>query len=228
MATRYFLAFPASDALVTAGERLLDQHAKQSKDSLVPNIDSLLDVFIPSFMRAIMSDVGDAVQLGPKASKVIHSASSTISKTLGFMLGKMIKKRSNDELADFMAFIQDIYLRADQNSSGVASVGCEITEELYTTMHRLMVIMKDGRLEEIRDEQAQVMLQIVDSYVNNMMKRMIGTIPVNFVVKKICDGGIVTSRGAGHMVVNKVFKGMDEASMERLSDYFEAMMVTTD
>jgi len=226
MATRYFLAFVASPELTAAADKVLDLHATQSSESWVPHFDDLIDLFVPGFLNAFLVDTCDAVGLSPRASKIIHSTANTLSKTISAMVGKLLKKRTNEELVPMAEFIDEVYLRADQCSVGKASVGCEIDQALFEDIHRVTGEVRNGRLEEVRDELAAVMLKVVDSTIENMMVRTIGLLKTNFVVQKICDAAVATCRGAGHMVVNKVFKNLDEESMLHLGVFFEEMLVT--
>jgi len=226
MTTRYFLAFPASAELITAAEKVLDLHATQATESWAPHFDHLIGLFVPGFLNAFLVDTCDAVGLSPRSSKIIHSTSNTLSKTISVMVGKLLKKRSNEELVPMAEFIDDVYLREEQCSTGKNSVGCEINKALFEEVHRVTGEVREGRLEEVRGELTEVMLKVVDATIDSMMVRAIGLLKVNFVVKKICDAAVATCRGAGHMVVNKVFKNLDEESMLRLGVFFEDMLVT--
>ncbi|OUS27628.1 hypothetical protein A9Q99_14410 [Gammaproteobacteria bacterium 45_16_T64] len=226
MTTRYFLAFAVSPELKSAADNVLDHYERKTPESWSPHFDTLMELFIPAFLKALMLDTCDAVGLSPRASKLIHSASNTLSKTITAMVGKLLKKRTNEELEPLAQFVKDTYLTAETCSNGKVSVGCELGEKVYNDITRLTGEVRDGRLDEVRDELAVVMIQVVDACIDNMMVEIIGLLKVNFVVKKICDAAVVTSRAAGHMVVNKVFKDLDEPSMLRLGDFFDDMLVT--
>ncbi|PCJ44487.1 MAG: hypothetical protein COA99_06815 [Moraxellaceae bacterium] len=226
MTTRYFLSFPASVPLAHEIEALLELQIHSPTEKVVPHVERLMELFVPTFLKGALTDVGDAAMLSPRANKVIASAVATIAKTVSFMLGKMIKKRSNEELAELIEFIGDTYISSGQCSSGVTSIGCDIGEDLFVNLKRLMGEVRKGNLEEVREEQGEVMIQIVNKYIDNMMQNMIDTLSVNFVVKKICNAAVATCRGAGHMVVNRVFKGMDEEAMINVVDFFEDRLVT--
>ena len=226
MTTRYFLAFPASAELISAADKVLDLHATQATESWVPHFDHLIDLFVPGFLNAFLVDTCDAVGLSPRSSKIIHSTTNTLSKTISAMVGKLLKKRSNEELIPMAEFIDEVYLREDQCSTGRNSVGCEIDKALFDEIHRVTGEVRDGRLEEVRDELTAVMLNVVDATIESMMVRTISLLKTNFVVRKICDAAVATCRGAGHMVVNKVFKNLDEESMLHLGVFFEEMLVS--
>ncbi|MBV1921180.1 MAG: hypothetical protein KUG73_10905 [Pseudomonadales bacterium] len=226
MTTRYFLAFPASAELIVAADKVLDLHATQATESWVPHFDALIDLFVPGFLNAFLVDTCDAVGLSPRSSKIIHSTTNTLSKTISLMVGKLLKKRSNEELIPMAEFIGEVYLRENQCSSGKNSVGCEIDKVLFDEIHRVTGEVREGHLEEVRSELAEVMLRVVDATIESMMVRTIGLLKTNFVVTKICDAAVATCRGAGHMVVNKVFKNLDEESMLRLGVFFEDMLVS--
>lgn len=225
MATRYFLAFAASEELTEAADKVLALHAENSPESWVPHFDRLIDYFIPGFLNAFLVDTCDAVGLSDRAEKMIHSTANTLSKTLSAMVGRLLKKRTNAELIPMALFIDDVYLRAETCSTGVNSVGCELGKVLYDDIQRLTADVRNGRLEEVRPELTEVMIRAVDACIENMMIRTIGLLKINFVVQKICDAAVVTCRGAGHLVVNKVFKNLDEESMLRMGDFFESLLV---
>ena len=106
MTTRYFLAFPASAELIAAADKVLDLHATQATESWVPHFDALIDLFVPGFLNAFLVDTCDAVGLSPRSSKIIHSTTNTLSKTISLMVGKLLKKRSNEELIPMAEFIE--------------------------------------------------------------------------------------------------------------------------
>ncbi len=225
MTTRYFLAFPASDELKEAAEKVLQLQKDQAAESWVPYFDRLVSLFIPAFMENMLLNTCDAVGLSPRASKLIHSTAESLSNTISAMVAKLIKKRSNQELTPLADFVDDVYLRAENTSTGVDSVGSEIGQQHYEDILRVTQEVRNGNLEQVRDELTQVMLRTVDLITDNMMVRTINLLKVNFVLQKICDAAVATARGAGHLVVNKVFKNLDEESMLRLGDFFEKMLV---
>lgn len=58
------------------------------------------------------------------------------------------------------------------------------------------------------------------------MKKAVGLVKHGFVVRKIIDGAVATSQAAGHGVVNKVFKKLDDEQMVRLADYFDTLVIS--
>lgn len=226
MTTRYFMAFAAKDDLKQAADKVLELREQNAKESWVPYFDDMLDLFIPAFLDSMLVDTCDAVGLSPKASKIIHSSCDTLSHTISAMIAKLIKKRSNEEMIPLVEFTDDVYLRAANCSTGHDSVGFQLEKELYDEIQHLLKEIRRGKLEQHRDDLINVMIKTVDVAIENMMVRIISLLKINFVVRKICDAAVATSRGACHLVVHKVFKNLDEESMLRLGDFFEGLLVT--
>ena len=66
----------------------------------------------------------------------------------------------------------------------------------------------------------------VDIMLEGFMKRAINLLKHGFVVRKIADGAIATCQAAGHGVVNKVFKKLDDEQMLHLANYFDTLILS--
>ena len=86
-------------------------------------------------------------------------------------------------------------------------------------------IEKKGRTV---DELHQVMLQVVDIVLEGFMLRAVRLLKLNFVMRKLVDATAATCRGAGHMVVNKVLKNLDNDQLDRMAEYFDKLIFTAD
>lgn len=226
MTTRYFMAFAAKDDLKQAADKVLELREQNASESWVPYFDDMIDLFIPAFLDNMLVDTCDTVGLSPRASKIIHSSCDTLSHTISTMIAKLIKKRSNEEMIPMVEFTDDVYLRAENCSTGRDSVGFQMDKAHYDKIQYLLKEVRGGNLEEVRDDLIDIMIDTVDIAIENMMVRIINLLKINFVVRKLCDAAVATSRGACHLVVHKVFKNLDEESMLRLGDFFEGLLVT--
>ncbi|PIE41301.1 MAG: hypothetical protein CSA49_04125 [Gammaproteobacteria bacterium] len=228
MTTNYYLGFKASDELTVGAEEVLANRAAGSAQPYAPMMNELIKYFLPEFLDSFLIQTANAVGLSPRASKMVHGASDTIGKASILLVSKLLAKRNNDQLLGLVSYIDDVYLRADTCSNGANTVGCEISQEFYEQMKRLIASMKAGESQAVMPELHRVMMEIVDVIIEGFMKKAIRLVEINFVLRKICDASVATCRGAGHMVVNKVFKQLDDEQLARLADYFDQLIVTAE
>lgn len=228
MSVHYYLASPASDQLAGQADRVLENFRTGDPSPQEPHFEKLVDYLVPELLDGYLIKTCDAVGVGPTASKVVHGAVDTISRTVSTLVSHMLKKRSNKELEPLTGYVEDVYLRANSCSSGMNMVGCEIDQHLYERMMFVTNEVKAGRSQQVLAELHELMLVVVDVVLEGMMKRPIGLMKMNFVVRKIADGATATCRGAGHLVVNRVFKKLDDEQLLRLAHYFGDLIVTAE
>ena len=87
--------------------------------------------------------------------------------------------------------------------------------------------MRQGNHEAIRPNLHPLMIQTVDAILEGFMINMISRLKLNIVLRKISDAKAATIRGASNMVVNKVFKNLDDKQLDRLADYFEPLILAS-
>ncbi|MDX1695176.1 MAG: hypothetical protein R3208_15530 [Ketobacteraceae bacterium] len=228
MTKKYYLGFKASPGLVENAEKLLANRDAGHPEPYAPTMHELVRYFVPELLDAFLLQTADAVGLSQRASRIVHSASDTIAKAATALVGKLLAKRSNEELAGLVEFVDDTFLRAEICSNNADSCGCEMPKKMYDDIKRLMQEIRDGNAEQHRPEINAVMLKTVDVVLEGFMIRAISLLKINFVLRKVSDAAIVTCRGAGHMVVNKVFKNLDEEQLRRLADYFDDLLLEAD
>lgn len=226
MTKRYYLAFKSSPDLVDNAEKLLSNRAQGGNQPYAPMMNELVKYFIPELLDSFLIKTADAVGLSHRASRIVHGAADTIGKASSVLVGKLLAKRSNEELEDLVQFVDDTYLRDETCSNGVNSCGCEISQELYDQIKRLVSEVRAGNADAVRAEIHDVMIDTVDVVLEGFMVRAISLLKTNFVLRKVCDATIVTCRSAGHMVVNRVFKHLDDDQLLRLAEYFDDLIVT--
>ena len=228
MPTKYYLAFASSKDLEGAAIELLQRHERGAKDSHVPLMESTMDFFIPEMMAAFLVDTVDALGLSKMATKVIHSTADVIGKTAKMLVPHLLKKRSNEELEPMIEFVDSIYVRDHQSSNGKACTGCEMDQATYERMKKVVEEVRSGRIEENRAELTALMSLTVDLLLEGLMKEAINKLKHGFVVRKIADGAIATCQAAGHGVVNKVFKKLDDDQLLHLANYFDTLLISAE
>ncbi|MCG8494684.1 MAG: hypothetical protein MI796_01375 [Enterobacterales bacterium] len=228
MPTKYYLGFIGSDDLTRCADEVLEIRANGGAQPYAPVMNELVKYFVPELLDSFLIKTADAVGLSHSASRIVHGAADTIGKASSVLVGKLLAKRSNAELEGMVSFVDDTYLHAEVCSTGANSVGCEIEKDLYDQMKRLVNDVRAGKSEEVRAELHDVMITTVDVVLEGFMLKAISLLKINFVLRKICDATVVTCRGAGHMVVNKVFKTLDEEQLMRLADYFDQLIITAE
>ncbi len=227
MPTKYYLGYQATHELVYCADRVLANRHGGAKDHYVPMMNELVCRFVPETLDAMLLDTADAVGLSPGSQKIVHGAADTIAKASTLLVTKLIANRKNQELEPLVTYVDDTYLRAADCSRGVNSVACEVDRRHYEKIKLMISEVREGNHDQIRPSLHEIMTQTVDVILEGFMIRMIEAIKVNFFMRKMCDAAIVTSRGASHMVVNKVFKHLNEAQLNRLADHFDRLILTS-
>jgi len=228
MPTKYYLGFASSPELENAAIVLLDNSAKNVKESHVPHMEKTMEFFVPEMMQAFLVGTVDAVGLNHTATKIVHTTADLIGKTANMLVPHLLRKRSNEELEPLVDFVDDIYVRADTTSTGKASTGCEIDKHTYDRMQYVISEVRAGNGQQVLPELHDLMSQVVDIMLEGFMKRSISLIKLNFVVRKISDGAVSTCKAAGHGVVNKVFKKLEEEQLIHVANYFDQLIFTAE
>lgn len=228
MPTRYYLAFASSSDLEQSAITLLEKNAIGNPTGLAEHMEHAMGFFVPELTRAFLVDTVDAIGLSPMATKVVHSTADIIDKTSSMLMGQLLKKRSNEELKPLIGFVDDIYLRPNTTSNNKACTGCEIEKDRFDSIQNVIAEVRAGNGQKVLAELHDIMGYVVDVMLEELMKRPINLLPLNFLVRKITDGAIATCRAAGHGVINKVFKKLDDEQLLRLADYFETLVVSAD
>ena len=228
MTTKYYLGFEASPELKDCADRIIANRVTGEPEQYAPIMDELVKYFVPEVIDAMMIGVADAVQLSPRTLKIVHSAADTVGKASGLLVAKLISKRPNKELEPLVDYVEETNIPADINSKGVHCIGCEIEQSLYETMQRMMDEVRANNHDQIRDELHQVMLKVVDIVLEGFMLKAVRLLKLNFVMRKLVDATAATCRGAGHMVVNKVLRHLDNEQMDRMAEYFDQLIYTAE
>ena len=226
MQTQYYLAFASSTDLEQSAITLLEKNASGNHTGLEEHMEKAMEFFVPELMQAFLVDTVDAIGLSPMATKVVNSTAEIIDKTAKMLMGKLLKGRSNEELKPLIGFVDDIYLRPNTTSNGKACTGCEIEKERYDTIQRLIADVRGGKGQAVMPELIEVMGYIVDVMLEKLMRRPIDLLPLGFLMRKLTDGATATCRAAGHGVINKVFKKLDDDQLLNLANYFDTLVVS--
>ena len=224
MPTKYYLGFASSAALEQSAIDLLEMSASNTRDSLVPQMEKSMDLFVPELVQAFLVGTVDALSLSPMATKIIHSTADLIDKTAKMLVGQLLKKRSNEELKPLVGFVDEIYLRPNTTQSGKAATGCELAKRDYDRIQTVIAEVRAGNAQQVLSELHALMALVVDTMLEKLMKHPIGLLPLNFVVRKIADGAVATCKAAGHGVINQVFKKLNDEQLLHLANYFETLV----
>jgi hypothetical protein len=226
--TKYYLGFASSKPLEDAAIKLLDRHEQGVKESHVPLMEDTMELFIPEMLHAFLVGTVDAIGLSNMSTKVVHSTADVIGKTAKMLIPHLLKKRSNQELEPMVLFVDEMYIRPHQADNGKANTGCEIDKNTYDRIKRVIKGIQAGEIEANRAELTELMSMTVDILMEGLMKRAINLLKHGFVVRKLSDGAIATCQAAGHGVVNKVFKKLEDEQMIHLANYFETLVISAE
>lgn len=228
MPTKYYLGFASSPELENAAIVLLDNFARNVKESQVPHMEKTMEYFIPELLHAFLVGTVDAVGLSSTATKIVHTTADLIGKTANMLVPQLLRKRSNEELRPLGGFVDDLYVRPQTCSKGVACTGCEIEKETYDQIQHVIAEVRAGNGQQVLPQLHDLMSLVVDIMMDRLMKRAIDLIKLNFVVRKIADGAMATCKAAGHGVVNKVFKKLDDDQLIHVANYFDQLVFTSE
>lgn len=228
MPTKYYLGFASSPELENAAIVLLDNFARNVKESQVPHMEKTMEYFIPELLHAFLVGTVDAVGLSSTATKIVHTTADLIGKTANMLVPQLLRKRSNEELRPLGGFVDDLYVRPQTCSQGVACTGCEIEKETYDQIQHVIAEVRAGNGQQVLPQLHDLMSLVVDIMMDRLMKRAIDLIKLNFVVRKIADGAMATCKAAGHGVVNKVFKKLDDDQLIHVANYFDQLVFTAE
>ena len=228
MPTKYYLGFVSSPQLEDAAIVLLDNYARNVKESQAPHMEKTMELFVPELLQAFLVGTVDAVGLSSTASRIVHTTADLITKTSNMLVPHLLRKRSNEELRPLSEFVDDIYVRGDTCSAGKAVTGCEIDKATFERMQRVIGEVRAGNGQQVLPELHDLMSLTVDIMLEGFMKRSINMIKLNFVVRKISDGAISTCKAAGHGVVNKVFKKLDDDQLIHVANYFDGLIFSAE
>jgi len=222
------MAFKSSRELEDCAVELLDRHARGAEESYVQLMIDTMEYFIPELLHSFLVGTVDAIGLSNMATKIVHSTSDLMSKTGRMLVPQLLKKRTNEELTPLIGFVEDISLWADQTENGKTCCGAELSKESYDRMKNVVVRVRDGEVEAVRQEITELMIIAVDTMLDSLMKRPIDMLDLGFVTRKVANGAISTCHAAGHGVVHKVFNKLDNEQMVRLVDYFDTLVITAE
>lgn len=224
--TKYYMAFAASDKLDNSAKDLLERRAQGTQESYVPALEQTMEYFIPEMMDAFLVGTVDAVGLSKMSTKVVHSTADVLSKTARMIVPHLLKKRSNQELDPMVDFVDEVRIPEETTVKNKPYSGCEIDKPTHDKIQHVISEIRAGNGEQVRGELNEIMSLTVDILLEGLMKRAINQVKQGFVVRKITDGAIATCRAAGHGVVNKVFKKLEENQLIHLANYFDELVIT--
>lgn len=226
--TKYYIGFAASDELVTETKRLLELRGNVPPHTLLKPLESVVDAFIPDVLSNLLIRCCDTIGLSHMANKIVNGAVDTINSAVGLLVGQLMKKRSDEEIVAMVAFIDDIFLPAAISSNGVDSAGAEISKAKFDEMKFVTEEVRAGRAQQVLPQLHTLMIEVADLVQDSFMKRPLAVLNLNFVVRKVVDGTFATCKATAHMVVNRVFKQLNDDELLRLADYFDKLMITAE
>jgi hypothetical protein len=226
--TRYYLACECSDALAKLAEDTLENYRNNDPAPQEAHFERMVDLLVPEVLDGFLIRTCDIVGIGPTASKVVHGAADTITSTVSALSGRLLRKRSNEELRPLAGFVAESHLAAADCSRGINMTGTELEKSLYDQMRRVNAEVQAGRIAAVREELNSLMPVLVDRVLDGLMKRPISLMHLNLVMRKMTDLAIGTCRGAGHLVVNRVFRKLEDEQLVRLVNYFDGQLVTAE
>lgn len=226
--TKYYIGFASSEKLVHETKRLLELRGNVPPPTMLKPLESAIDAFVPDVLSNFLVDCCATIGVGPTAQKVVNGAVDTINSAARLLVGQLLKKRTDEEIVAMVGFIDEIYLPANRSSLGVDSTGAEIPKAKFDEMKHVTSEILAGRAQEVLPQLHVLMIEVADLVQDAFMKRPLALLNLNFVVRKVVDGTFATCKAAAHMVVNRVFKQLNDEELVRLAHYFNKMMITAE
>lgn len=226
--TKYYIGFVSSEKLAHETRRLLELRGNVPPQTMLKPIEKTVDLFIPEVLHNLLVGCCDAIGLSPMATKIVNGSVDTINSATKLLVGQLMKKRADDEIIAITAFIDKIYLPASASSKGVDCCGAELGKAKYDEMMFVTNEILAGRAQQVLPQLHVLMIEIADLIQDAFMKEPLEVLKLNFVVRKIVDGTFATCKGAAHMVVNRVFKNLNDEELVRMATYFNALLITAE
>ena len=225
MSTVSYIAFQASDKLRDDTELLIKNGQTKSKESQINQLTLVMSQFISEMLDQFFLNTCEAVQISPMGTKIVKTGANTLSSTSNMLVKQLFKKRANEELYPIIEHFDKTFIRATEASNGCASVACPIEDSLYDKFMEEIQQIRDGNHQRA-EALTQLLLEVTDVSVAGYAEVPIHMLKMNFVTKKVANTGIEASRSAVKMIINKVFKTLEEDQMARLADYLEGLFIT--
>lgn len=226
--TKYYIGFAASQTLATETHLLLDMRSKADIRSQLVQLEKVVDAFIPDVLDNLLLRCCVAIGIGPMASKIVNGGVDTINAACNLLISQLMKKRSDQEVVALVKFIDAIFIPAAISSNKVDSAGAEISAAKFAEMKHVIVEIQAGRASQVLPQLHVLMIEVADLIMEGFMKTPISLLELNFVVRKVCDGAMATCKGAAHMVVNRVFKHLNDQELLHMANYFNDLMITSE
>ena len=229
MAKRYYMGFAASQQLEEDSLTLLRNFDSDVAESQVSQFEKVMDNFLPEMIQSLLLDSTDAVGIQGWGHKFVHSTADVMTKTAHVLMHKMIKNRSNDDLVPMVVYVETKPLYGRKRPVPVKHLSpVKLKKDFYDRVSFVIEEIKQGRAEDVQEELHDLMSQTVDIMLDGFMDRAIALATLNVVMRKIANGAVATCRGAGHAVVNKVFKKLESHQLTELAHFYENMLVTAE
>ncbi len=226
--TKYYIGFAASEDLVRETKRLLELRGNVPPHSLLKPLESVVDAFIPDVLANLLIRCCDAIGLSPMANKIVNGGVDTLNSACGLLVGQLMKKRSDEETVAMVHFIDDIFLPEAIASNGADSAGAEISKAKFDEMKHVTNEIMAGRAQQVLPQLHTLMIEVADLVQDSFMKRPLAVLNLNFVIRKVVDGTFATCKATAHMVVNRVFKQLNDEELRRLAEYFDKLLITAE
>lgn len=222
-----YLGFRASEQLRDDSERLIENIRNQTSESQVPQVNRVLQNFIPEMLDAFLLDVCTVVELGPTSTKVVRGAAGTITKTVNMLVKQLLKKRTNEELVPIAEYMDQMMIRANEASNNLTTIACLLDDSLYQRMRDVIQEVREGDNPQAQlPVLTELMHEVTDVSLKGFFERPVNLLKMNIVVRKLANTGLDTCRSAIRMVINKVFKTLSDEQLVKLVDYFEELLIT--
>jgi hypothetical protein len=225
--TQHYLGFTASPALATEARLLISRRdAKASPKELHAILERVVNLFVPECLNSFLVECCNVIGLSPMAMKVVNGGVDTINGACTLLISQLMKKRTDDEILAMVDFVDNIFVPADRVSTGKDSVGAKVSESQFNEMKHITREIQAGRAAEVTEALHRLMIEVADIIQDRLMHEPIKVLNLGFVMRKMTDGAFATTKGASHMVVNRVFKKLSDNELLRMSSYFDALLIT--
>jgi hypothetical protein len=225
--TQHYLGFTASPALAAEARLLIERRKAQAAPrELHAILERVVDLFVPECLNSFLVECCNVIGLSPMAMKVVNGGVDTINGACTLLISQLMKKRTDEEILAMVAFVDDIFLPSDRVSTGKDSVGARVSESQYNEMKHITHEIQAGRADQVLEALHRLMIEVADIIQDRLMHEPIKVLNLGFVMRKMTDGAFATTKGASHMVVNRVFKKLSDDELRRMSTYFDALLIT--
>ncbi len=221
----FFMAFKTSVRLRQNTEAFI---ANLAAGQVQPQSDLLMRVmedFVDEAIQVYFVQPMEVAQLNPVGRKMVMVAVTTIRKTAQLVLGKVLKKLSNEELVPIAEYMDEVMFRDRCNPEAAGFIAFPLSNELRERFRQIAQRAHTGQPHQVVPDLVEAFSAITDEALKAFFEKPVALLKLGPVLKKMTVLGVDTTRSATNTLLKKLFNTMEPSQLVASIDYFEALMI---